>query len=145
MEIYVGNIAWSASDQDLIDLFATYGEVAQGKIITDRETGRSRGFAFITMPNDEEARSAIEGLNDQDFEGRNLNIREATPRQERPEGGGGGGGGGYNRGGGGGGGGGGYNRGGGGGGGGGGGYNRGGGGGGGGRGGDRGGNRDRRY
>ena len=105
MEIYVGNLAWSAADQDISDAFAQYGEVASAKIILDRETGRSRGFAFVTMTNDDEARKAIEELNDQDFMGRNMNVREATPRQERPRHGGGGGGGGGRRGGGGG-----YNR-----------------------------------
>ena len=101
MEIYVGNLPWSAEDQDLNDAFAQYGEVASAKIITDRDTGRSRGFGFVSMPNDEEARQAIESLHDQDFMGRNMNCREATPRQERPRHGGGGGGrGGFNRGGG---------------------------------------------
>ena len=100
MEIYVGNLPWSAEDQDLNDAFGQFGEVTSAKIISDRETGRSRGFAFVTMTNDEEARKAIESLNESDFMGRNMNCREATPRQERPRhGGGGGGGGGYNRGG----------------------------------------------
>ena len=96
MEIYVGNLPWSAEDQDLIDAFAHFGEVASAKIINDRETGRSRGFAFVTMSNDDEARKAIESLNESDFMGRNMNRREATPRQESPRHGGGGG---YNRGG----------------------------------------------
>jgi RNA recognition motif-containing protein len=98
MEIYVGNLPWSAEDQDLTDAFAQFGEVASAKIINDRETGRSRGFAFVTMSNDDEARKAIESLNESDFMGRNMNCREATPRQESPRHGGGGGGG-YNRGG----------------------------------------------
>ncbi|MDG2168637.1 MAG: RNA-binding protein [Opitutales bacterium] len=106
MEIYVGNLPWSAEDQDLNDAFAQFGEVTSAKIITDRDTGRSRGFGFVSMTNDDEARQAIESLHDQDFQGRNMNCREATPRQERPRHGGGGGGGGgrggYNRGGGGG-------------------------------------------
>ncbi len=106
MEIYVGNLPWSAEDQDLNDAFAQYGEVTSAKIITDRDTGRSRGFGFVSMTNDDEARQAIEALHDQDFQGRNMNCREATPRQERPRHGGGGGGGGgrggFNRGGGGG-------------------------------------------
>ena len=99
MEIYVGNLAWAAQDQDVTDAFAQFGEVASAKIIHDRETGRSRGFAFVSMPNEEEARKAIEGLNDQEFMGRNMNVREATPRQERPRHGGRRGGGGFNRGG----------------------------------------------
>ncbi len=93
MEIYVGNLPWSAEDQDLFDAFAAHGNVASAKIIKDRDTGRSRGFAFVTMDDDAEARSAIEALNDQDFMGRNMNVREATPRQERPRFGGGQGGG----------------------------------------------------
>ena len=105
MEIYVGNLSWSAEDQDLFDAFAAHGNVASAKIIKDRDTGRSRGFGFVTMDNDAEARSAIEALNDQDFMGRSMNAREATPRQERPRfGGQGGGRGRFDRGGGGGGG-----------------------------------------
>ena len=89
MDIYVGNLSWDAQDQDLSDAFVQFGEVSSAKIITDRDSGRSRGFGFVTMPNDEEAKKAIESLNDQDFMGRNMNVREATPRQERPRGGGG--------------------------------------------------------
>lgn len=84
MEIYVGNLPWSAEDQDLFDAFAAYGNVASAKIIKDRETGRSRGFGFVTMNDDGEARAAIEALNDRDFMGRPMNARVATPRQERP-------------------------------------------------------------
>lgn len=100
MEIYAGNLSWTAEDQDLHDIFAQYGEVSSAKIIKDRDSGRSRGFGFVTMPNDEEAQQAIASLNDQDFMGRNMNCREATPRQEKPRHGGGG----FDRGGGGGGG-----------------------------------------
>lgn len=84
MEIYVGNLPWSAEDQDLFDAFAAYGNVASAKIIKDRETGRSRGFGFVTMNDDGEASAAIEALNDRDFMGRPMNARVATPRQERP-------------------------------------------------------------
>ncbi|MCB1121822.1 MAG: RNA-binding protein [Verrucomicrobiae bacterium] len=97
MEIYAGNLSWSAEDQDLHDAFAQFGEVTSAKIVKDRDSGRSRGFGFVTMPNAEEAQEAISSLNDQDFMGRNMNCREATPRQEKPRGGGGG----FNRGGGG--------------------------------------------
>ena len=98
MEIYVGNVSFNATEGDLQDAFEQYGSVSQLKIIEDRETGRSRGFAFVTMDNDEEARAAIEGLNGQDVQGRELSVREATPRAPRqggfsgPRGGGGGGG-----------------------------------------------------
>ena len=98
MKVYVGNLPWSAEDQDLNDAFGEFGEVTSAKIITDRDTGRSRGFGFVSMSNDDEARQAIESLNDSEFQGRNMNCREATPRQERPRHGGGGGGGGGGRG-----------------------------------------------
>ncbi len=105
MEIYVGNISFDASEGDLQDAFEEFGAVSQLKIITDRETGRSRGFAFVTMDSAEEANAAIEGLNGRDIAGRELSVREATPRAPRaPRGGGGGyGGGGRGHGGGGGG------------------------------------------
>ena len=103
MDIYVGNVSFGASEGDLQDAFEQFGSVSQVKIITDRETGRSRGFAFITMDNDDEARAAIEGMNGQEIDGREVTVREATPRAPRGGGGGGfrggdrrgGGGGGY--------------------------------------------------
>ncbi|MEM7799664.1 MAG: RNA-binding protein [Chloroflexota bacterium] len=123
MNIYVGNLNWDLSQEELQEAFEAHGAVTSATILTDRETGRSRGFGFVEMPNDDEARAAIEALNGYELMNRPLTVNEARPRNERGGGGGfrGGGGGGYNRGGGGGG----YNRGGGGG-----GYNRGGGGGG---------------
>jgi len=71
-------------------LFSQFGQISRAAIITDRETGRSRGFGFIEMANDEEARKAIEALNEKDFEGRQLTVNEARPRAPRPAGGGGG-------------------------------------------------------
>ena len=125
-KIYVGNLPWRATDAQLSELFGQHGDVTDAKIVTDRETGRSRGFGFVTMGNNEAAQAAIRALNGFSVEGRSLVVNEA---REQSGGGGGGGGGGPRRGGfGGGGGGGGYGRGGGGGGG---GYGRGGGGGGG--------------
>ena len=104
MRLYVGNLNFRTTQESLEGLFSNYGEVQEVAIITDRETGRPRGFAFVTM-NDEGGKEAIEALNGQEFEGRTLNINEARPRE--PRGGGGGGRGGYggggNRGGGGGG------------------------------------------
>jgi len=101
MEIYVGNISFDAAEGDLQDAFEAYGAVSQVKLITDRDTGRSRGFAFVTMDNADEANAAIEGLAGTDMMGRDLTVREATPRAPREGGGGGGGyGGGGNRGGG---------------------------------------------
>ena len=104
MKIYVGNLSFQTTEQDLQDLFAQHGEVQEASIVTDRETGRSRGFGFVTMPDSTQANAAIEALNGQEFGGRTLNINEARPKTGGPGGGGGGGGGGRGFGGGGGGG-----------------------------------------
>jgi RNA recognition motif-containing protein len=84
MEIYVGNLPFSTTDADLEDLFAEYGDVERAKVITDRETQRSRGFGFVTMSNESEGRDAVDALNDADFNGRNLRVNEARPRESRP-------------------------------------------------------------
>ena len=133
-KLYVGNLSFNTTDEQLAQVFGEFGQVARASIVTDRETGRSRGFAFVEMATSEEATAAMDGLNGQMVEGRTLTVNIARPRE-----GGGGGGGGRRGGFGGGGGGGGFGGGGGGFGGGGGGYGDGGGGGRGGRGGDRGG------
>ena len=100
MKIYVGNLPWSIDDYKLAELFEAHGEVASANVITDRETGRSRGFGFVEMNDDDQARAAIAGLADFQIEGRNLNVNEARPRADRGgRGGGGGGGGGGGRGG----------------------------------------------
>ena len=91
MEIYVGNVSFDATEGDLQDAFEGYGAVSALKIVTDRDTGRSRGFAFITMDNADEAKSAIEGLDGHEVGGRALSVREATPRAPRQGGGYGGG------------------------------------------------------
>ena len=104
MDIYVGNLSFDASEDDVRNAFAQFGNVESIKLITDRETGRPRGFGFVTMPDSSEANTAIESLNGTELLGRELRIREATPRPERPRHGGGGGyqsGGGYQGGGGG--------------------------------------------
>ncbi|MDA1028108.1 MAG: RNA-binding protein [Bacteroidetes bacterium] len=98
-KIFVGNLAWKVDDQELENMFAKYGEVQSAKVISDRETGRSRGFGFVEME-DSAADDAIEGLNGIEIDGRDLRVNEANDRPERSGGGGGGG----NRGGGGGGG-----------------------------------------
>jgi hypothetical protein len=98
--IYVGNLSFRQTEEELRTTFESYGTVASVKIVIDRETGRSRGFAFVEMPNAEEAQQAIEGLNNQSVGGRQITVNEARPK---PAGGGGGGGGGYRGGGGGGG------------------------------------------
>jgi RNA recognition motif-containing protein len=100
--IYVGNLVWDATADDLLALFQEHGQVARAQVITDRETGRSRGFGFVEMDDDAEAQKAIEALNGNQFKGRPLTVNEARPREERGPGGGGGGGrGGYGGGGGG--------------------------------------------
>jgi RNA recognition motif-containing protein len=106
-KLFVGNLTFTATENDLQDHFAQAGVVVSVNIMQDRMTGRSRGFAFIEMANKEDAEKAIQMFHSKDFQGRALTVNEARPREERP-GGGGGGGGGYRGGGGGGGGGGGY-------------------------------------
>lgn len=98
MRIYVGNLSWGTTEAELESAFAEYGEVASVTILTDRDTGRSRGFGFVEMGSDTEAQSAIDGLNGQDLDGRTLKVNEARPRTDRRGGGGGGSGGrgGYN-------------------------------------------------
>src|SRR5438309_8703114 len=89
--IYVGNLAWETSADDLLALFQEHGNVARAQVITDRETGRSRGFGFVEMDDDAEAQKAIEALNGTDYKGRPLTVNEAKPREDRGGGGGGGG------------------------------------------------------
>ena len=93
MNIYVGNLSYDVDDAALRAAFEAYGEVASAQVITDRDTGRPRGFGFVEMPSDEEAKAAIAGLNGTDLMGRALNVNEARPRTDRCGGGGGGGGG----------------------------------------------------
>ena len=102
-KMYVGNLSYDATDSEIRELFEAHGTVTDVFIVKDRESGRPRGFAFVSMGTVEEMNAAIEGLNGVEFSGRALTINEARPREERPQGGGGGGGrGGFNRGGGGG-------------------------------------------
>src|SRR4051794_5026912 len=91
------------SSSDLDQLFSQYGSVESAEVISDRDTGRSKGFGFVEMSSDSEAKAAIDALHDQEFDGRRLTVNEARPREPRPGGGGGWGGGGGSRGGGGGG------------------------------------------
>lgn len=100
MNIYISNLSYSVNDADLKELFAEYGEISSAKVITDRETGRSRGFGFVEMPDDTMAQKAIEELNQAEYDGKVINVTVAKPRTDRPAGGGGGGSrGGFNRGG----------------------------------------------
>lgn len=94
INIYVGNLPWSTTDQELGEIFAQYGQVLKAQVIKDRDTGRSRGFGFVEMPTEEEAQRAIEALNNQPLAGRPLTVNIARPRELRPGGGGYGGGGG---------------------------------------------------
>lgn len=116
MNIYVSNLSFNVQDEDLREFFAEYGEVSSAKVITDKFTGKSRGFGFVEMPDDEAARKAIAELDNGTVEGRTIKVMEAKPKEERPartggggggfqrngggggyQGGGSGGGGGYNR------------------------------------------------
>jgi cold-inducible RNA-binding protein len=87
--VYIGNLPHKTTDVDLRDLFAVYGTVENVNIITDRETGRARGFAFVEMPNPEEAEKAIAALNGSELGGRTLNVNEAKPKAAGPRGSGG--------------------------------------------------------
>ena len=99
MKLYVGNMSFNTTETSLEALFSNHGEVQEVAIITDRDTGRPRGFGFVTM-DDNGGRAAIDALNGSEFEGRSLTVNEAKPRENRAGGGGGGGGGGRGRGGG---------------------------------------------
>ena len=91
MKIYVGNLSFDTTQDALEQTFSQYGRVDETAVITDRDTGRPRGFAFVTMNDDNEAREAIAGLNGTEVEGRTLNVNEARPRENRSGGGGRGG------------------------------------------------------
>ena len=90
--IYVGNLAWSVTSDDLLELFSQYGKVVSAQVISDRETGRSRGFGFVEMESEEEAKKAIEALHGATHESRQLTVNIAREREERRSGSSGGGG-----------------------------------------------------
>jgi len=92
-KLYVGGLPYSVTETQLEEVFAAHGTVESARVITDRMTGRSRGFGFVEMSSPEEAEEAIQKLNGTDLEGRSLTVNEAKPQQPRSEGGGGGGGG----------------------------------------------------
>lgn len=101
MKLYVGNLSFETTENDIQDLFEQHGQVGEVRLMMDRMTGKSRGFAFVTMNDDEQAKAAMSTLNGKDFNGRPLTVNEARPREERGGGGGGrpyGGGGGGKRG-----------------------------------------------
>ncbi len=91
MRLYVGNLSYSTTQDTLQSEFGAHGPVDEVAVITDRETGRPRGFAFVTMSNPDDGRSAIESLNGREVDGRTITVNEARPKAERPRGGGGGG------------------------------------------------------
>ena len=98
MNIYVGNLTFETTDDSLQASFTEFGEVTSARVITDRESGRSRGFGFVEMPQNAQAEAAIQAMNGKDIGGRNLTVNEARPKEDRGNGGGGrgyGGGGGY--------------------------------------------------
>ena len=84
MRIYVGNLSWQTDENELRETFAPHGEVVSAQIITDRESGRSRGFGFVEMENDEEAKAAIDAVKGNEVGGRQLKVNEAKPRSEKP-------------------------------------------------------------
>ncbi|GAB5442977.1 MAG: RNA-binding protein [Fuerstiella sp.] len=82
--IYVGNLSYNTSSQELEEAFSEFGAVSRANVISDRETGRSKGFGFVEMPDDGDAQAAISAMNDRDLDGRALKVNEARPREERP-------------------------------------------------------------
>ena len=86
MNIYVGNLSYSVTQDELRDAFGAYGEISSVNLITDKFTGSSKGFGFVEMPNNSEADAAIKGLNETPLKGRNLKVNQAKPRGERPAG-----------------------------------------------------------
>ncbi|MCD6354244.1 MAG: RNA-binding protein [Prolixibacteraceae bacterium] len=99
MNLFVARLSSSTTDGDLQETFSQFGEVSSAKVIIDRETGNSKGFGFVEMPNDDEAQAAINALNESELDGKEIVVKEANPRQERPRRDFNRGGGGYNRGG----------------------------------------------
>ncbi|MBU0656954.1 MAG: RNA-binding protein [Gammaproteobacteria bacterium] len=90
MNIYVGNLPYKITENELRELFGAYGDVSSVSMIKDKMTGQSKGFGFVDMPNSDEATAAINGLNEQAVQGRNIKVNEAKPREDRPRTGGGG-------------------------------------------------------
>lgn len=87
MNIYVSQLSWNTTSESLQELFENYGEVTSANVIKDRDTGRSKGFGFVEMANDEDGQKAIDSLHETEFDGRKINVNVARPREERPGGG----------------------------------------------------------
>jgi RNA recognition motif-containing protein len=85
IKLFVGSLAWATTDESLNHHFAQAGTVASARVVTDRETGRSRGFGFVEMSSDDEARNALATLNNTELDGRTINVSEARPQEERPQ------------------------------------------------------------
>ena len=85
MNIYVGNLSYNVTEDELKNVFAQYGEVSSAKIITDKYSGRSKGFGFVEMPVQGEAEEAITSLNDKEVKGRNIKVNKARPKEDRPQ------------------------------------------------------------
>lgn len=83
-KLFVGSLSWGVNDDQLRDFFAAVGQVVSAKVIVDRETNRSKGFGFVEMANDDDAKAAIEQLNDKELDGRAIVVNEARPREEKP-------------------------------------------------------------
>ncbi|MBH1980389.1 RNA-binding protein [Candidatus Saccharibacteria bacterium] len=83
--LFIGSLAYATTDESLAEFFATIGEVESAKVMTDRDTGRSRGFGFVTFVNEEDNKKAVEQLDGKDLDGRAINVSEARPREERPK------------------------------------------------------------
>ncbi len=84
MNIYVGNLAYTVTEDELREAFSAFGEVSRANVIMDRDTGRSKGFGFVEMPDNSQAEAAIAGLNEQSLGGRAIRVNEARPRDDRP-------------------------------------------------------------
>ncbi|MCP4254079.1 MAG: RNA-binding protein [Candidatus Scalindua sp.] len=85
MEIYVGSLPYTVTEEDLKEAFAPFGEVASVRLVSDKFSGKSKGFGFVEMPSNEEAEAAIAGLNEKDFKGRDIKVNQAKPKEERPQ------------------------------------------------------------
>ncbi len=85
MEIYVGSLPYTVTEEDLKEAFAPVGEVSSVRLVADKFSGKSKGFGFVEMPTNEEAEAAIAGLNEKDFKGRDIKVNQAKPKEERPQ------------------------------------------------------------
>jgi RNA recognition motif-containing protein len=85
MEIYVGSLSYTVTEEDLKEAFTAFGEVASVRLVSDKFSGKSKGFGFVEMPSNEEAEAAIAALNEKDFKGRDIKVNQAKPKEERPQ------------------------------------------------------------